>query len=260
MNINKYLQRINYQGSLTPTITTLKKLHHSHMLSVPFENLSIHWHEPILLNEDALYDKIVRRQRGGFCYELNGLFAALCRNLGFDIVKISAQVSNGDGSYSPEFDHMALLVTLEDRWLVDVGFGDSFREPLLLDSKEGQKQYGRNYKIHSDDDTFTMSQQKSGEEWIAQYRFTLRPYQFADYVPRCHFHQTSPDSHFQQSKVCSLATENGRLTLSDNLLISTTFAGKREESELPNEEIYLQALATQFGITPTPPPQKNPFP
>ena len=248
MNIDTYLERINYQGSREPNKETLQALHLAHMLAVPFENLSIHWQEPIILNEQDLFEKIIDRGRGGFCYELNGLFAALCQALGFDVSKLSAGVSNGDGTYSPEFDHMTLLVTLEDRWLVDVGFGDSFREPLLLDSQGEQQQYGRNYKVHKENDSYIMSQQKDGQEWETQYRFNLRPFQFADYVPRCQYHQTSPESHFQRSRICSLATENGRITLSDMRLITTTLAGSREEKELPSEATYNQTLATHFGI------------
>jgi len=79
MNIDAYLKRINYRGSLDPTTQTLQQLQVAHLLTVPFENLSIHLAEPIILDGDALFEKIVVRRRGGFCYELNGLFAALLR-------------------------------------------------------------------------------------------------------------------------------------------------------------------------------------
>ena len=248
MNLNQYLKRINYHGIHEPNAYTLKALHLAHMQTVPFENLSIHWQEPILLNKDDLFNKIVTRNRGGFCYELNGLFAALLHALGFKVQKLSARVSNGDGTFSPEFDHMTLLVTLEERWLADVGFGDSFREPILLDSQEPQAQYGRNYRVQPKDERYLMSSQNADEDWEAQYHFDLRPFQFEDYVPRCHYHQTDPNSHFQRSRICSLATENGRLTLSNNRLIRTTLDGERTEEEL-TKQAYQQVLASEFGIT-----------
>jgi len=142
-----YLQRINYDGPRTPSAETLRQLHLAHLLSVPFENLSIHWREPIVLSDDALFEKIVRRQRGGFCYELNGVFAALLRSLGFNVTMLSAEVANDKGEFGPPFDHMTLVVTLEDRWLADVGFGDSFREPLLLDEREPQVQGDDAFRI-----------------------------------------------------------------------------------------------------------------
>ena len=89
-----YLNRINYHGSLEPNAETLRDLQVAHLLAVPFENLSIHSGEPIVLEDEALFEKVVQRRRGGFCYELNGLFAWLLRNLGFKVEMLSAGVAN----------------------------------------------------------------------------------------------------------------------------------------------------------------------
>src|SRR5437762_14222540 len=101
MHVGAYLQRINYRGSPEPNAQTLRELHRAHMLTVPFENLDIHLGRPITLGQAALFDKIVTRRRGGFCYELNGLFAALLRALGFDVTMLSARVARADGSFGP---------------------------------------------------------------------------------------------------------------------------------------------------------------
>src|SRR5262245_13661791 len=130
MDVTAYLKRINYNRSLAPSAETLRQLQLTHLRTVPFENLSIHAHEPIVLDDEALFDKIVGRRRGGFCYEVNGLFAALLRALGFDVTMLSAEVANDSGDFTQPFDHMTLLIKLEQRWLADVGFGDSFLEPL----------------------------------------------------------------------------------------------------------------------------------
>src|SRR5215218_8366156 len=143
VNITAYLDRIQEGGSRGPDAGTLRRLQVAHLLAVPFENLSIHWGEPIVLDDEALFDKIVARRRGGFCYELNGLFAALLRVLGFDVEMLSAAVWGGAGKFGPEFDHMTLLVKLGERWLADVGFGDSFVEPLRLDERGVQTQGAR---------------------------------------------------------------------------------------------------------------------
>src|SRR5215207_11196611 len=110
MDIQAYLRRIHYRGDLTPTATTLRELHRAHLLAVPFENLDIHLGRPIVLDQDALFDKIVTRRRGGFCYELNGLFALLLRELGFEVTLLAAGVARADGGFGPEFDHLTLLV------------------------------------------------------------------------------------------------------------------------------------------------------
>jgi len=246
LNTQTYLDRIHYHGPLTPNTETLRALHVAHLLAVPFENLSIHAKQPIVLNDDALYEKIVERRRGGFCYELNGLFAALLRALGFDVAMLAASVAKDDGSFGFDFAHMTLLVTLDERWLVDVGFGDSFREPLLLDSRDEQLQNERSYRIDSDGIHMILMQCDDGQ-WEAQYRFTLQPHAYSDYEAMCHYQQTSPQSHFTQRRICSIATPDGRLTLSDMRFI-TTAKGQRRERELANEEEYAVILREQFGI------------
>lgn len=252
MNIKVYLERIDYpitQRSLAPTAQTLRELQLAHLLTVPFENLSIHAGEPIVLADDALFEKIVVRRRGGFCYEANGLFAALLRSLGFQVEMISAEVANAEGAYGPEFDHLALLVTLDERWLADVGFGDSFREPLSLDKKGEQRQDGRSYRIDSAGDRLILQwRDEQDSEWKAQYRFTLRPFEYADFEEICRYHQTSPLSHFRQNRICSRATPDGRVTLSGMKLITTSSQSQRQERLLNNEEEVALVLREYFGI------------
>src|SRR5918996_1064044 len=162
MDVNAYLERIDYRGPLAPSAETLRRLHVAHLLAVPFENLSIHAAEPVVLEDDSLFDKVVARRRGGFCYELNGLFAALLRALGFHVEMLSAAVARRDGGFGPEFDHMTLLVTLEERWLADVGFGDSFVEPLLLDERGEQAQGRHAYRVTPDGDYLVMARRDLG--------------------------------------------------------------------------------------------------
>jgi N-hydroxyarylamine O-acetyltransferase len=256
--------------TLQPSVPLLRTLHQAHLFAVPFENLSIHSGEPISLEEAALYDKIVRRHRGGFCYELNGLFAWLLRQLGFTVWLLSARVAQADGGFSPEFDHLTLQVHSLDgaEWLADVGFGDSFRLPLRLQpdlEQDGGDGYTYRLRVDAAATGEEGDASDGGEaraaswllqrrgatewtEWEAQYRFASRPHVMADFVERCLFQQTSPDSHFTQRRVCSLALPDGRVTLSDRRLI-TTLHGAREERELASEEEYRAVLADRFGVT-----------
>jgi N-hydroxyarylamine O-acetyltransferase len=251
LNVQAYLERINYNGSTAPTAETLRALQVAHLFTVPFENLSIHAGQPIVLEDDALFTKIVTNRRGGFCYEANGVFAALLRALGFDVTMLSAGVANGSGEFGPDFDHMALMVQLDQRWLVDVGFGDSFLEPLLLDEHDEQSQGRRAYQISPDGNHMILMRRDEGEEWQAQYRFTLTPHTFADYAEMCRYHQTSPDSHFTRGRICSLANEGGRITLSDLRFILTSDSGTqqgRQERTLTSEEEYAEILHEHFGV------------
>jgi N-hydroxyarylamine O-acetyltransferase len=246
MKVATYLERINYRGATAPTAETLCELHEAHMLAVPFENLDIHRGREIVLDDERLYAKVVERRRGGFCYELNGAFAALLGALGFRVKKRAAGVARADGSFGPLFDHMMLMVELEERWLADVGFGDGFRRPLRLDDEGEQAQAFGAYRIGRDGEQRVMEQRK-GEAWLPQYRFTLRPYEYGDYAEMCRYHQTSPDSSFTQKRVCTRATADGRVTLSNGRLI-TTAGDARQERELAGESEIAAALRDQFGV------------
>jgi N-hydroxyarylamine O-acetyltransferase len=251
MDIKAYLNRIHYRGSLDPTLNTLHDLHRAHLLAVPFENLSISLGQPIVLDEAALFEKIVTHRRGGFCYELNGLFAALLRALGFDVTLLSARVASEEGRAVPEFDHLALQVQLDQPWLADVGFGDGFQSPLHLDRRDEQMQEGNSYRLAdegaSGGSDIVLQRRIASADWEEQYRFTLQPRQFGDFAGMCCYHQTSPESIFTRKRICTLATPTGRVTLSDMRLIMTEH-GQRTQRLLSSEAVYRAALHEYFGI------------
>ena len=247
MDAKKYLDRINFSDTPSADLQSLKKLQLLHLLNVPFENLSIHYNEPIILQLELLFNKIVNRKRGGFCYELNGLFAALLRQLGFNVSMLSAGVANSNGVFGPDFDHMALMALLDERYLVDVGFGDSFLQPLLLDERGIQIQGERSYQIEEKGSYFILKERKPGSDWKPQYRFGLQPYRINDFDKMCRYHQTSPESHFTQKRICSIAKPGGRISLSDMRLIETTGVEKKERI-LKDEDEYKSVLQKEFGV------------
>jgi N-hydroxyarylamine O-acetyltransferase len=247
VDVDAYLARIGYRGPRDAAAATLRALHRAHMECVPFENLDIHAGRPIVLDEGALFDKIVRRRRGGFCYELNGLFSALLRGLGFPTTRLSAGVLDAEGEFGPDFDHMILLVELEERWLADVGFGDSFCEPLRLDVRDHQVRDGRVYRVTHNGRQGTML--THGRRTLPKgYRFDFDAHVLGDYEGMCRYHQSSPESPFTQKRVCSRATPTGRVTLSGLRLIVTEH-GRRVERELTERE-WERALREHFGIDP----------
>jgi N-hydroxyarylamine O-acetyltransferase len=246
MNVSDYLNRINYRGPRDVSVETLRELHIHHLLAVPFENLDNHTGRQIVLDEEKLISKIVEERRGGICYELNGAFCALLRALGFEVSILSAGVAREEGGFDPPFDHMALLVQLEERWLADVGFGDSFREPLLLDARVEQVQDNEAYRL-VDEDEHLILERREKDLWKPQYRFNLEPYQYSDFADMCHYHQTSPESPFTKRRTCTLATPEGRITVTGMRLIST-IRGERQERELASNDEWTAALREHFGI------------
>jgi len=247
MNIGAYFKRIKYKGPGVPTAETLRKLHRAHNLTVPFENLDIHLGRPIVLDEEQLFDKIVRQKRGGFCYELNGSFASLLRAVGFNVTMLSARVFL-DGKMGREFDHMVLLVLLKKRWFADVGFGALFIEPLWFDDKSEQVQRNIAYRIRRyGRDKWKLLERKAGSPWNAVYQFDLIPRKLHDFDKMCLWHQTSPKSWHTQNRICTRATPEGRITLSGMKLVIRRY-DRRSERVLSTKKEYAEALKTDFGI------------
>ncbi len=247
MNVSAYLARIGYTGPVTPTPEVLRAIHRAHMLAVPFENLDISRGRKIVVDQDACVRKIVEEHRGGFCYEMNGAFAALLQAIGFQITVLSARVARQDGSFGPEFDHLTLRVDLDRPWLADVGFGDSFIEPLRLLPGIAQKDGTQIYRILETAGVLQLEKWEAEGSWKAQYRFSLQPRRLQEFAEMCRYHQSSPDSSFTRKRLCTRATPEGRITLSDMKLIITR-NGQKEERMLANEEEWRAALRQHFDL------------
>lgn len=246
MNISQYLSRINYHGNLTPSLEVLTNLQKAHVRHVPFENLDIHFGRPLQL--DQTYDKVVLRNRGGFCYELNGLFSELLSELGFTIQLVSARVYDKDKGYGFEFDHMAIIVTIDgDEYLTDVGFGEFVFAPLKIVLRSIQKDQRGEFMIDTEDGITLAVKKNIDNEFIPQYVFTKIPRVVSDFMGMCRYHQTSPDSHFTKKRLCSLPTEHGRVSLTGNVL-KMTEGDQITEVPVETEEDFERVLWEYFRM------------
>lgn len=252
IDLNAYLNRIQYTGDTRPKLETLRALHRAHMMHVPFENLDIHVGRWIELNEEKLFHKIVGERRGGFCFEQNGLFHRILTDMGYAVYRVGARVHRGDGTYGIADGHMALIVTLDEtRWLVDVGFGDSFTQPLELAHQRIQTIDGHNFRVEIQPGFVNYSRETQTDVWEIQYQFTLNARPLSHFEEACHYMQTSPQTHFTQKRICSKVTPYGRLTLSDQTLIETR-DGQRQKRQLASEAAVDDVLLRHFGIDLTP--------
>ncbi|MEU7698047.1 arylamine N-acetyltransferase [Streptomyces sp. NPDC039028] len=240
-----YLRRIGAQRPDRADADALRDLHLRHLRTVPFENLSIHLGEDIVLEEKALLDKVIGAHRGGFCYEVNTAFAVLLRGLGYRVSLLQARVFGPEGRPGIPYDHMALLVETADgeRLIADVGFGDHSHFPVRYDDRGDQADPGGVFRL-VDTPEGDVDVLRDGKP---QYRMEVRPRRLADFTAGAWYHRTSPDSHFPRSLVCSLLTEEGRITLSDRKLI-TRAGGERDERILDGEDEVRSAYRDLFGI------------
>jgi N-hydroxyarylamine O-acetyltransferase len=238
-----YLARLGFDGQPPASAETLARLHRAHLERVPFENLDIHLGVPIELDETSFAEKVALRSRGGFCYELNGAFAALLSELGFEVELLEARVYAPSG-LTGRFGHLCLGVRTGGReWLTDVGFGRGcFDQPIRLESAGAQTDTAG---------TFVLRPAPDGSldlvcDGVEQYRVTPVARALADFEPGCRYHQSSPDSPFTRGTVCTIRTRDGRVTLAGSRLVETS-AGHRQERDL--DRIALAAvLAGRFGV------------
>lgn len=258
MDAGGYLRRIKFSGEVSGKIkrdiSTLRSLLHHHVFNIPFENFDIHTRTPIILQMEPLYRKVILGKRGGYCYELNVLFHGLLQQFGFNVTMVSGRLLHGHG-YGREFEHMALVVNLEGRnWLVDVGFGDFSLLPLAIVPGEVQSDGRTFYQIR--DDLYVdgpngekyMGVEKwnhSKQAFRTEYIFTLTPRSLHEFALMNHFHQTSAESHFARSMICSLPIKDGRISMINNRLIRTE-NGKKQVKAILNEDQRNEMLQKYF--------------
>ncbi len=255
MDSKSYLKRIGIDQIKNPSLEFLTELQNRHLLSIPFEDLDIP-NKRIELDLNKIYNKIIPTKRGGFCYELNGLFHWLLISLGFKVEMLSARVFNSQKQdFGPELDHMTLLVHFNnEHFLVDAGFGDSFRSPIKLPDGEVEDISGH-YRVlkssagnnrESVENIFEL-QIKTGNNWIPQYCFSTLQRQLSDYQDMCIFQQLSPNSHFRTRMLCTIATDTGRITLSNDSLTITEGVSKNKTTIEKKEEFNFM-LKKYFSI------------
>lgn len=256
-----YLRRLGAEHPAWPTVDVLRELQLRHLQTVPFENLSVHLGEEIVLEEKRLLDKVVGARRGGFCYELNGLFGALLGALGFDVTLLAARVYGKEERLGIPYDHMALKVGTVDggAWLADVGFGAHSHYPLAFEARGEQVDPAGVFRVVESGPDAAGVRGGPGSAEVGdldvvmdgrpQYRLDRRPRALGDFVAGAWWHSTSPLSHFTQSLVCSRVTEEGgRITLSGRTFKTTAADGTREERELGTDEEVLRVYRERFGI------------
>jgi N-hydroxyarylamine O-acetyltransferase len=249
MNFSQYLERIDLAGvSVRTDAAALRDLQRSHLLSVPFENLDIHWNRPITLDPAAFFEKIVVERRGGFCYELNGLFNELLCQIGFRTRLISARVFNGT-THGPEFDHAAIIVTIgNEEYLADVGFGAFTAEPLLFVMDVEQHDANGAFVIRRrEDDGFFEVMKRDDGVWRSEYVFNDIERELSEFAVMCDYQQYDPRSHFRKGKLCSLMTERGRKTLTETSFIVTS-NGRKTEFAVESDAGFYEILNREFLI------------
>lgn len=250
MDIQKYFGRLklDFKEMVEPGPELLFMLHKAHLLNIPFENLDIH--NQIKIDPKNSYNKIIINNRGGFCYELNGLFYELLKNIGYKVKLISARPFDSEKGFGPEFDHMAIIATIHDiNYLVDVGFGEFTLYPLKIELNKFQSDPRGNFIIKEYEKNHLIVQKEniSNSSLLPEYIFTQKERELNDFTEMCNYHQLDSNSHFTKKRLCTLLTLEGRITVTGNIF-KIQKNDKVFESEIKSDVDLKKILLKYFKI------------
>jgi len=243
MRIEAYLNRIGVEGPLNPDLQTLRMLHRAHLLTVPYENLDVQFGRPVTTDLGEAYDKIVGRGRGGWCYEMNGVFGWALGELGYRVTRISAGNTRNTGTLGT---HLILRVDLDDGpWIADVGFGDGPIDPYPMQHASFDQE-GFGFRLEPVAD--------SGSRFHNHERGMSPFYDFIGKEPdeptlagTCHMLQTDPESPFVLNAVVLRHTPGGRVTLIGRRLRRISVADTTG-SLVKSADEYVVILNEVFGL------------
>jgi N-hydroxyarylamine O-acetyltransferase len=244
VQISRYLARVGYTGDPAPSLTSLRGLHRAHLLAIPYENLDIHFGVPMTLDPERIFAKLVDERRGGWCYEMNGLFGLVLETLGFDVRRVSGTVGRAERGWRAQGNHLVLIVTLERRWIADVGFGDGFLAPLPLEPGTYTQSFLR-YRVSRDGPRWRVDNHAHGG--ADGFDFTLTARTLSDFGTQCRELQTSPDSPFVRTTVCERFTRHGLVMLRGATLREVTAAGVTTRLLQDGDE-FASTLRERFGL------------
>jgi len=244
--IKAYFQRIGYTDSPDLSYRTLSDLHTLHTTTIPFENFDVYLNRNISLYPDDLFDKIVKRKRGGYCFEMNGLFSNVLISMGFNVKRLIARVAFGGGFGA--HTHEVMMVTINNHeYLCDVGFGnDGITAPLPIICGKPIQQLTNVYMFSYDERFGYVLHRQVGSDFVPMYAFTTAECLPEDYILSNHYTSTHPSSYFRVMRMITMPTLNGRKTLTDHHIKIIDNAEIREKDI--KEDEFPTLLAQHFGL------------
>jgi len=245
MDLRAYLNRIRYNGEVRADLATLRAVHRAHQYAVPFENLDVQLRRSLVTDPEAAYDKIVRRRRGGWCYEMNGVMGWALREIGFDVTRLSAGVMREHIGDVQLGNHLCLLVRLDRPYLVDVGFGGSLSEPVPLGVSAFEDHPYRIALSETPDGYWRFTERALGDPFSFDFRAT--PAEETLFRAKCSFLQSDAGSPFVQNLVVQRRTADTHYSLRGRVL--TTLRSADQEKKLLNSPDELVAtLRERFDL------------
>lgn len=244
--LGAYLERIGHGWNIRPDLETLRSLHRAHLEAIPFEALDVQLGVMPSVEFEAIFAKLVGRRRGGWCYEMNGLFGAALERIGFGVTRVSCGVMRHVGGEERMGTHLALLVRLDgEDWLADVGFGSSLIEPIRL--AEGRHAH-LPFEVglaRTDDGHWRFSEYASGEPF--SFDFRAEPADERLLAEKCRWQASAAESNFVLNFVAQKRAGERHIALRGKVLSERSAEGETRR-ELRDENAFAAVLAETFGI------------
>lgn len=246
MEVDAYLDRIAYSGPMRKDLATLTALHRAHLRAIPYENLDVQLGRPVTTEVATIFDKIVRRRRGGWCYEMNGLFGWVLAELGFRVTRSAAGVMRELRGNDSIGNHLVLKVEMEEgTFLADVGFGDGPIDPIFVISGPFVS-HGFEFALSkTDDGWWRLHNHKSGG--AASFDFNMAAADEDHLAQRCFWLQSSPESPFVQNAVLQRHVDDGLWMMRGRVLRKVAPAAQKDYLVESAPE-YVGVLSEVFGL------------
>ena len=247
-SLEHYLRRIGFAGQALPTLSCVRQMMHCQLLRIPFENLDIQAGKIVSLNPDDIAEKILYRQRGGYCFEVNGLFAMALEALQVPYFYIAARPMTHHNVKKPK-THMAVVAQIDgEQWLCDCGFGGyGLREPICIGQLEtAVEQDGEQFMLSRLNEQEIVLKSNVQGGWEAQYAFDLARHDWVDFEPANYYNSTHHDSLFVRKLLVVLYTQNGRKILFGNTL--KIMENGRQEKQQLTQQNRQELLLREFGL------------
>ena len=245
MNLQAYFSRIHYAGPATVDLATLREIHLRHLLHIPYENLDVQLRHPVDLNVERIYNKIVERQRGGWCYEMNGLLGWALQTIGFEVTRMAGAVMRAVEGEGQVGNHLVLQVMLDQPYLADVGLGDGLREPIPL--REGcYQQEFLHYRLeHLQDGYWRLHNHPASN--VSSFDFKQEPASEQLLANKCQWLQTAEESPFKKLFIAYRFTPHKVLTQLGKTFIEVD-AGGTTKTDIHDLSAFNSHMAKTFGL------------
>jgi N-hydroxyarylamine O-acetyltransferase len=245
MNCSSYLRRIGFVGCPQPNLATLHRLQRGHLQHIAFENLDVQFGRRITLDAEEAFAKLVTNGRGGWCYEMNGLFRWALESIGFGVTPMIGAVMRAERGPSAIGNHLVLSVELDEPYLTDVGLGDGPLEPIPLKEGSYQQQW-RTLRLERLNDGWWRFHNYQNA-LAPTFDFHRRPADWDVLAEKCNWLQTNPESRFVQNAVCLRHLPNGIVALVGRVLKTVNQDGATDQFVNSADE-YVETLAATFDI------------